>query len=264
MKRTTYILIGLLISGLIVIVASIITISLIGKEDTLDKIYLSDENARLRLGRVHTVKVLVNQGEPDKRILTSGMIAVTSAPVGKGNISYPKSECFKVRQKEDTLLIEVDLSVYATAERYKNSHFLVVDDLRINLAVDSTLKCIVAGGANGALHFKGIQSDSLLIRAYNQRVELDSCQFRSFDLGGAQFSFSGVNSKIKNYYLDLNGVENWTFQNTEVDTEYLSGSGQHTNNLGKGECQRVVWRPYTQDATLQITLHEGAEVNVAH
>ena len=49
----------------------------------------------------------------------------------------------------------------------------------------------------------------------------------------------------------MDGVWRWTFENTEVGTEYLSGSNQHSNDLQKGECKRVVWTPLTEDARLR-------------
>lgn len=55
----------------------------------------------------------------------------------------------------------------------------------------------------------------------------------------------------------MDGVWRWTFENTEVGTEYLSGSNQHSNDLQKGECKRVVWTPLTEDARLQVNVRES-------
>ena len=62
--------------------------------------------------------------------------------------------------------------------------------------------------------------------------------------------------------MNLDGVWKWTFENTEVGTEYLSGSDRHSNNLQKGECKRVVWTPLTGDARLQVNVREKAAITI--
>lgn len=79
---------------------------------------------------------------------------------------------------------------------------------------------------------------------------------------GIDWSFVQENSIIENFYLNLDGVWKWTFENTEVGTEYLSGSDRHSNNLQKGECKRVVWTPLTGDARLQVNVREKAAITI--
>ena len=56
MKRTTYIFIGLLVSGLMVIVATIIFISMSGKPYREDVNFGGDEQVTMDLNGVHVVK----------------------------------------------------------------------------------------------------------------------------------------------------------------------------------------------------------------
>ena len=93
-------------------------------------------------------------------------------------------------------------------------------------------------------------------------VSLDSCQLRSLDIQGNVREFHAKDSKIENFYLNLDGVWRWTFANTEVGTEYLTGSSHHSNDLQKGECKRVVWTPLTEDACLQMNIEEKAEITI--
>ena len=68
MKRTTYIFIGLLVSGLMVIVATIIFISMSGKPYREDVNFGGDEQVTMDLNGVHVVKVFVSQdGVPEER-----------------------------------------------------------------------------------------------------------------------------------------------------------------------------------------------------
>ena len=107
-----------------------------------------------------------------------------------------------------------------------------------------------------------MQTDSLFVRGNRYDMSLDSCRLRSLDIQGNGLSFHAKNSKIENFYLNLDGVWNWTFENTELGTEYLSGSNHHSNDLQKGECKRVVWTPLKKDARLQVNVREKAEITI--
>lgn len=264
MKRTTYILLGILVSGLVVIIAGIVILSMtVGQ--TKYGISFYGERIEQELSGVRAVRVFVNKGEvsKSKRILMTGEMNVTASSVpGKGRISYPKSECLNVTQKEDTLFVEFDFNAHSIPPKYQDDKWLFVNDVCMDLVMDSTLNSIVTDADNLKLNLKNIRADSLLVRAYQQTVLLDSCQFRSFDFGGFSFDFHAKNSKIENYYLNLDGVRNWTFENTEIGTEYLTGSGKHFNDLQKGECRRVIWTPGYKGADLKITLREKAEIAI--
>ena len=67
MKRTTYIFIGLLVSGLIVVVATIIFVSTSGKPYWENGAFLGDEQVTMDLNGVHVVKVFVSQDGVDRK-----------------------------------------------------------------------------------------------------------------------------------------------------------------------------------------------------
>lgn len=264
MKRTTYILLGILVSGLVVMIAGIVILS-IAVEQTKHGISFDGERIEQELSGVRAVRVSVNKEKVSrpKRILVSGEMNVTASSVpGKGRISYPKSEYLNVTQKNETLFVEFDFSALSIPQKYQDDEWLFVMGVHMNLVIDSTLNSIVTDVEELRLNLKEIKADSLLVRAYQQDVLLDSCQFRSFDLDGYSFNFYAESSKIENYYLNLDGVRDWTFENTEVGTEYLTGSGQHFNDLQKGECRRVIWIPRYKGADLKITLREKSEITI--
>ena len=104
--------------------------------------------------------------------------------------------------------------------------------------------------------------DSLFVHVLHQEVLLDSCQFRSFSIDGEDLRFKAKDSKIENFYLNLNSTWNWKIESCEIGTEYLRGTKKHHNALQVGECNRVVWTPLDKDAQLQMTLREKAEIIV--
>lgn len=265
MKRTTYILIGLLIAGLVVIVATIVAVSLSGKDNRIDSLMLDGEQVEMKLDGVHVVKMFVTQGEVMKprHITMSGNLTVTNPlKAGKELFSYPKNQHLKVNQKNDTLFVELDFNEYSIPDRFKYKDWIPVIGLDLHLAVDTTFTSIVSKVEEVKLNLKGMRADSLCVRADRQSVLLDSCQFRSFDVKGNRLNFKAKNSKMDNFYLNLDNVRKWTFDNTEVGTQYLSGHGRQSNDLQKGECRRVVWTPLDKDARLQLNIREKAEINI--
>ena len=211
MKRTAYIFIGLLVSGLIVIVATIIFIFMSGKPYQEDGAFLGNEQVKMDLNGVHVIKV--------------------------------------------------DLNVNNIPEKYRDRDYIFVSGFDVSLAVDS-LTGIVTGEEGLKLNLIGIETDSLFVRGNRYNISLDSCRLGSCDIQGNGLDFHAKDSKIENFYLNLDGVWRWTFENTEVGTEYLSGSNQHSNDLQKGECKRVVWTPLTEDARLQVNVREKAEITI--
>lgn len=264
MKRTTYILMGLLVSGLIVIIATVITGYISGGVPS-NSIVLGPERTEMNLNGVHVVKLIVNQSEKEekKRIVIGGEFTITSSPtVGNDWISYQKSQYLNVSQKEDTLLIGFDINAYNVPADVWNEDYLLVLGMDIQLSVDSLT--IIESLVNGStLKLKKMKTDSLLVRSGGQSVLLDSCQFGSFDIAGLEgMSFKAKNSKIDNLYLDLDGVWDWQIQHSIIGTEYLTGTGTHTNDIQKGECDRVMWTPKNKDAVLHVTLREKAELDL--
>lgn len=265
MKRTTYILIGLLIIGLGIILTTIILISMMGEEHPKRDKSFEGERQEMSLHGVRTVKIFVSQvkvREPKMITINGEMLITPSSESGKESISYPKSQHLKIEQKEDILLIEVDFNVYSIPEKLQHKDYIFTDDLNIHLTADS-ITSFVSNARGLRLNFKELKSEALSMVVGRQEVVLNSCWFRSFGIAGHQFSIHANDSEIENFYLNLDGVRNWKFNKTKTDTQYLSGSGHHTDDLQKGECRRVVWTPLKEDAQLKMNIREKAEIIIS-
>lgn len=264
MKRTTYIMIGMLISGLAVIVMGVVFLAVTGEKHSDSIISLNGERTEMKLNNVHVVKAFIKREteEQSRMVLGGEMTVTTTAETGKGTFSYPKSKYLNVSQINDTLFVVLDLAKYGIPERTKNTFFVYMNDFNVQLSADSTLTGITSHLNGVRLKLKDIKTDSMSVCTSGQEVLLDSCRFRSFDISGLGFEFRAVNSKIENYYMNLDNVRSWTFENTEVGTQYLSGSEHHRNELQKGECRRVIWNPLTKDAQLFVVLRDKADITI--
>lgn len=226
---------------------------------------LGNEQVKMDLNGVHVIKVFTSQDgvSEARRVFISGEMKIgsTAASSGKEQVSYPKGDYLNVTQKNDTLFMKLDFNVNNIPEKYRDRDYIFVSGFDVSLAVDS-LTGIVTGEEGLKLNLIGIETDSLFVRGNRYNISLDSCRLGSCDIQGNGLDFHAKDSKIENFYLNLDGVWRWTFENTEVGTEYLSGSNQHSNDLQKGECKRVVWTPLTEDARLQVNVREKAEITI--
>ena len=265
MKRTTYILIGLIVSGLVVIVTFIVLISVSGQSHQSNGFFVGgDERVEMNLNNVHTVKMFINKDKDSENrwAYVNGDVTVTSpSTAGERKIVYPKNQYLKVSQVNDTLLMELDLSNGNIAAKFRDRGNIYATGMDVQLSVDSLNSLLFY--ANGLkMNLKKVKMDSLFIYALHQEVLLDSCQFRSFSVDGKDLRFKAKDGKIENFYLNLNSIWRWNFENCEIGTEYLRGSNSHRNSLQVGECKRVVWTPLNEKAQLQVTFRESAEIIV--
>lgn len=264
MKRTTYILIGLIVSGLIVIVTMIILISMSGRAYDKEAVFLGGERAEMSLDNIHVVKMFVDQTEvlKEKRIYINGDMTVTSSSIaGERKITYSKSEYLKVGRVNDTLLLELDFNDYNIPEKYREKGYINALGMDVQMSVDSLNSILLyTNGIN--LNLKEVKMDSLFVHVLRQDVLLDSCQFRSFSIDGHDMKFKAKSCEIENFHLNLDSTWKWELENCEIGTEYLRGSSSHRNFLQVGECKRVVWTPLNKEAQLQMTLREKSEIIV--
>lgn len=264
MKRTTYIFIGLLVSGLVVIVTSIIAMTLMGEKRVRSEVFLDGEQVEMNLDGVHVLKMLIDQGDVElhRRIFMSGDMMVTNTSIqGRESISYPKNQRLNVTQNGDTLVMIFDFKADTLSKERRYHDWLFVSGFNARLNVNK-LTTIMSSVEGVRLNLKDVETDSLFIRTNQQTILLDSCQLRSLDLAGNGITFHAKKSKIENFYLLLDGMRNWNFEDSEVGTEYLTGTGRQSCSLQKGECRRVIWNPYNKDAQLQMTILEKAEIIV--
>lgn len=254
MKRTTYIFIGLFISGLVVFAAMVFAIYMTIEERSHDQFKMEGEFTEMSLQGIRMLEVSVNQQTDPKKIVqmsfNEGIRITPPAEAGKASVTYPQSPYLKVDVKNDTLSVRFDFS------RIEHAAFFIIDKMNIRLAVDS-LTHITASTACFPLEMKHMKSDSLCIHTASAvEISVDSCQYRSLDVAGDRSSLFVKNSRIENCYLNLDNFGTWTFENSKIGTEYLSGSGNHRSEYYKGECRRIVWNPLKEDAKLHLTVRE--------
>lgn len=269
MKRTTYIIIALFVSGILLIAGGIFSLFLANKFNILEEkrmLTISGEEVNMDLNGIHTIKLSSTQKnfpQGTTFIVTGSTLSVTpAAPEKEGSIFYPDNQLLHVTRQADTLLFELNIDFNKIPQKkYKNT-FLFLEDLNLKLVAGPQLTNINNTIVGLKTEIKNLRSDSLKICS-GQEFSMDSCQFRSLDINGTYyyFNFRGSNSKIENLYMDtdLNKIDFWDLNNCIIDTEHITGSSKN-NYFNPQNCRHIIWTPKNKNAELILTLPGKAEI----
>ena len=144
MKRTTYIIIGLFVLGLLLIPVLLRTPA---GEKVARRLSMEGERTEIEMAGIRHVKIVEKLGKIDKDgIGIAGQLDVQASPaLGKSIFAYPKSKYLNVTQEGDCLLIEVDMDnegLSQIVQSLDKGRILILDGLNLELKADFTLLSI--------------------------------------------------------------------------------------------------------------------------
>ncbi len=272
MKRTTYIMIGMLLASFVGLAVLMLTIG--GEREGLSPEMCLGDPVTMDAAGVKAIRIIGDNHHDGVEALFSTALLVTNAQSGeKGSFTYPEAEYLQVSRMADTLLVRIRLDAMKLSDEVKERGQFMMGNIQMTLQAEPSLVSIASQGVSFAPILKHLTLDSLTIDSnmlsmqygYNSITDLqvDSCSLRSFRVSEGNVSFKAKASRIGNLYLNLNGMYNWKLEDCDVDTEYLSGQGRHFDCvLEKGECKQMFWQPGDEESTLQVTLKEPSMVIV--
>lgn len=262
MKRTTYILIGLLLFSLVALAGGIFCLSFYQEENYRTDLTMPEGVTSIDATRVHSVKFCVDT--PNERIQICGSLNVRPSQTGSERFNFPKdaSQYCTVNRVKDTLLVNFHFDEKQFPEGSAEDYELITTGVNFTLDADSTLVAISNEANRFGITLSKMKLDTLSIRTMYQIVRVDSCTIRALDVAArGRGNLDICQSRISDFYLDLDGMDRWMMDGrSEVITEHLTGSGKCTNNLERGECKRVFWTPKGEGAELTINVKEKATV----
>lgn len=266
MKRTTYIIIGLFVLGLLLIPVLLRTPA---GEKVARRLSMEGERTEIEMAGIRHVKIVEKLGKIDKDgIGIAGQLDVQASPaLGKSIFAYPKSKYLNVTQEGDCLLIEVDMDNEGPSQIVQSldkGRILILDGLNLELKADFTLLSIENRAVRVDINIKKLCLDSLfLFNEEWQDISLDSCCFRSLDIKGKRLSLKADQVKVTDYYEELGTIRSSEISGFSVDNLYLSGKDSHRYRTGIN-CKRIFWNPLAEDAELELTLRQKGEIILNH
>ena len=276
MKRTTYVMIGMLIAGVAMVCGLMF--------------YAVDRNATTREGNFMEIggerkivqlppcKVLKLVQPPvawkqkkegvieEERICSfEGVpLKVTAGDsLQQGSFSYAGDmEAFmSMTSVGDTLIVTFDFPEDKLERHLQDDTWIGVRSEEMSLKLPASTQTVVVDVEGMATSFKGFSCDTLSFRVRNV-AKVEDCRFTTLAAQARSLHFNS--GEVRNLYLNLDEISDFSV-NTDsfrIDTEHLSGSHRHRCFLQKNECRRVFWTPLKDDASLNIELRQAAEIEI--
>lgn len=163
----------------------------------------------------------------------------------------------------DTLRIFFDLPKEKLEHRFRDIQWLEVRSAEMMLKIPAGVQLVACNINDMTTTFKAFRRDTLSFDAAGTIV-VEDCHFDALNAKG--WSLKLNSGEVRDLYLDMDAVSKWetNVESFHVDTEHLSGSGEHFNFLQKGEARQVLWTPLTEKASLKLTLNQAAKVDVGN
>lgn len=266
MKRTTYILIGMLIAGLVLISGTIFYMSSVGTtwEDSLLEIGGEQKTVQLPECRVVQLSINVDNGENGRSVVFQDaplLVQPANGVTGSFTCAADMASHLSMKTDGDTLNIVFDFSNEGQDEKFKDTRWVKIRTAEMKLNIPETVEEVSSTIYDMETTFKGFRRDTLSFSTNGATTVVD-CHISSLSAHADNLKF--YSGEVRDLYLDLDGIHNWTVaaELFHIDTEHLTGSYDHYNTLQKGECRQVLWTPKRKDATLNLKLVEATRIEI--
>lgn len=275
MKRTTYVILGVLLALLAGMSATIIywgthsgsasdmTVRLEGEEQV--RPLPACKVIRFRMDRM-----LHKQDGNDELnyylAVNNIRLKVTSADTAAGSFFYVADieEFMDFQSQGDTL----DIVFSFPPEKLKKkmpqgkipSYFnLQAEPLELRLPESVEY---LKGEVFDAVELQDLQRDSLAIDFFDgpATVSVQNSHFRALSALSRQLCLNS--GSVDRLYLNLDGLYNFKVETDSfrIDTEYLSGSRNVDFQADPQECRRILWNPLSKNAKLNLKMKNPSEI----
>lgn len=275
MKRTTYVILGVLLALLVGMSATIIywgTHS--GSASDMTVRLEGEERMRplpaCKVIRFRMDRMLHKQGGNDELnyylAVNNIRLKVTSADTATGSFFYVADieEFMDFQSQGDTL----DIVFSFPPEKLKKkmpqgkipSYFnLQAEPLELRLPESVEY---LKGEVFDAVELQDLQRDSLFIDFFDgpATVSVQNSHFRALFALSRQLCLNS--GSVDRLYLNLDGLYNFKVETDSfrIDTEYLSGSRNVDFQADPQECRRILWNPLSENAKLNLKIKNPSEI----
>lgn len=275
MKRTTYVILGVLLALLAGMSATIIywgTHS--GSASDITVRLEGEERMRplpaCKVIRFRMDRMLHKQGGNDELnyylAVNNIRLKVTSADTATGSFFYVADieEFMNFQSQGDTL----DIVFSFPPEKLKKkmpqgkipSYFnLQAEPLELRLPESVEY---LKGEVFDAVELQDLQRDSLFIDFFDgpATVSVQNSHFRALSALSRQLCLNS--GSVDRLYLNLDGLYNFKVETDSfrIDTEYLSGSRNVDFQADPQECCRILWNPLSKNAKLNLKMKNPSEI----
>jgi len=262
MKRTTYIILSLLFSGLVVVSAFLFYCSKQGLPKDGNFLKISGVMKKTDISGCKFIECDAER-ENNQGVSFGGCkLFVRPSETPSGNLVYPSGwdKYLKLEIVGDTLKLLFHFPNDKIDPKYK-SRYLNMESDSITLSLPSGSFALINRIHLMGTSVTGFNRDTLSIST-SAFLEIKESNVTSLFVAAPMLRLES--GKAEKLYVDLDQTNDWTVASGkfQIDTEYLMSSKNQRSNLSKGECRHLIWVPQNDDAKLELSIREPMQLSI--
>ena len=276
MKRTTYIILGVLLALLAGMSATIIYWGTHSGDASDRIIRLEGEESVRSLPTCKVVRFLMDRslyqhdGSDDFTYyftLNDARLKVVSADTASGSFSYASDmeEFMDFRTHGDTLDIVFRFPPEKLQKRMpqgKIAPYFSLHTAPFRLRLPESVECLTGGDVLRLVELEDVRRDSLAIDFTEgpATVFVRNSHLRALSASSRQLLL--VSGSVEHLHLSLDELYSFEVETDSfrIDTEYLSGFRKADFRANPQECRRILWHPLSKDAKLNLEMKHRGEI----
>lgn len=275
MKRTTYVILGVLLALLAGMSATIIYWGTHSGSASDMTIRLEGEERVRPLPACKVIRFQMDKtlykydGRDDFTYyftLNNAHLIVTPADTATGSFSYASDmeEFMSFKAHGDTLDVVFSFPPEELQKRMPEGKivpYLILQTSPFSLRLPESVECL-NGEVLYAVELQDLQRDSLAIDFSDSpaTVFVQNSRFRALSVLARQLDL--VSGSVDHLYLNLDELYSFEVKTDSfrIDTEYLSGSKNVDFQADPQECRRILWNPLSEKAKLNLKMKNPSEI----
>ena len=275
MKRTTYVILGVLLALLAGMSATIIYWGTHSGSVSDMTIRLEGEERMRPLPVCKVIRFQMDKtlykydGKNDFHYyftLNNAHLIVTPADTATGSFSYAADmeEFMSFKAHGDTLDVVFSFPPEELQKRMPEGKivpFFILRTSPFSLRLPESVECL-NGEMLYAVELQDLQRDSLAIDFSDSpaTVFVQNSRFRALSVLARQLDL--VSGSVDHLYLNLDELYSFEVKTDSfrIDTEYLSGSKTVDCQVNPQECRRILWNPLSEKAKLNLKMKNPSEI----
>lgn len=275
MKRTTYVILGVLLALLAGMSATIIYWGTHSGSASDMTVRLEGEERMRPLPACKVIRFQVDKtlykydGRDDFTYyftLNTAHLIVTPADTATGSFSYASDmeEFMSFKAHGDTLDVVFSFPPEELQKRMPEGKIVpsfILQTSPFSLRLPESVECL-NGEMLYAVELQDLQRDSLAIDFSDSpaTVFVQNSRFRALSALSRQLRLNS--GSVDRLYLNLDELYSFevTTDSFRIDTEYLSGSRNVDFQADPQECRRILWNPLSEKAKLNLKMKNPSEI----
>lgn len=277
MKKTTYIMIGMLVATVCLVSGGIFLLSIMGevRQGGFPTLTMKEGEKTIQLPAckyiaMNKTGVEYKEVKPGLREVKNDFTFIdmpfiltdTKETCPVLTMDAGLEQMMKMEMHGDTLNLDFSVSQDMWPEESRGNYFLGIFPSPMKLALPENVTLIKMGIDVQRIDVLEMERKNFFIDFSNENIGIYDCYFDTLRIERVR-KIDLMTGKADNLFVNCDRAKSWLVHpDFQVDTEYLSGSGITNNQLHSNECRRVIWTPTDENAKLNIEISCPVEILV--